>query len=325
MAFAIARRPVLALCALTLGGSGLARSPADSLRADVPGVLPGRRRPAGAAVQSAPSLLAGVRFAIDTAEIPAPARGAFRTFAGVVQFAAGRGRLDVTTPRRGPTLSVNGVVIAPPLAGTGDYYLFDSTSFVLVRPATRSFSSFELSRSSWRHGDVREADEGFMSFSRLQADTLARSDSARLTQHGTVAVRWHLDRRHTSQPVTILARGWLEVADAPAGEASVVRWFGTARALATMPGGLGELPPDSLQVTAAVIVTPSGGTGAPVNLIVLHSLSGLAAVNVSVDRFILPADFRETSWPGFERASEAARLSRDAGAKWRSIPRGSRH
>ena len=295
MAFAIVVRPALAVCILTLVGTGLARY----------------RKPA---------LLSGIRFAIDTAEAPAPARGAFQTFAGVVEFAAGRGRIDVAALRRGPTLSVNGVIIGSPLAAPGDYYLFDSTTFVLVRPASRSFSSFELPRSSWRHGDVREADEGFMSFSRLQADTLARSDSVRLTEHGPVAIRWHLDRRHALQPVTILARGWLEVADSPAGEASVVRWFGAARALATAPGGLRALPPDSLQVTAAVILTAPGENRAPVNLIVLHSLSGLAAVDVSADRLILPADFRETSWPGYDRASKPARFSRDAGAKWRSMP-----
>lgn len=264
--------------------------------------------------------LRGVRFAIDTAETPAPARGAFKTFTGVVEFAAGRGRLDVTAARGGPTLAVNGVAIAMPLARPGDYYLFDSTGFVLVRPTARGFSSFVLSRASFRQGDVIAAEEGFMEFARLRADTVTAGDSSRLRQHGPVTLRWHLDRRHAAGPVDVLARGWLDLQDAPAGEASAVRWFGAAAALATMPGGLGALPPDSLQLTAAVILSPPGERGTPVNLIVLHALSAVAVVDIDPTRLVLPAGFTETLWPGFERTSGLPELARDAGARWRTMP-----
>lgn len=269
--------------------------------------------------------LSGVQFNIGTAELPAPARGALGVFDGVVEFAAGRGRLDVIAHRVSPPIAVGGVTIAIPLAGLGDYYLFDSTGFVLVRPTPRTFSTFVLSESSHRLGDVHEAREGMMEFSRLRADTLSAGDSARLVQHGPFTLRWHLDRRQAQGPARVLARGWIELPDAPAGEASVVRWFGAASTLAGMPDSLGVLPPDSLQVTAAIVVPAAGGTarganGAPVTLIVVHPLSGLTTVSIDPTRLVLPAGFTETPWPGFEQAAPPAVATHHAADRWRTVP-----
>jgi hypothetical protein len=271
--------------------------------------------------------LAGVRFNIGTAELPAPARGALGVFDGVVEFAAKRGRLDVIAHRGRPPIAVGGVTIVTPLAGPGDYYLFDSTGFVLVRPTSRTFSTFVLSESSHRLGDVHEAREGMMEFSRLRADTLGAGDSARMVQHGPFTLRWHLDRRQSQGPARVLARGWIELPDAPAGEASVVRWFGAVATLAGMPDSLGALPPDSLQVTAAVVLPAAGGTApgassAPVTLVVVHPLSRLTTVSIDPTRLALPAGFTETPWPGFERAAPPAVATRDAADRWRTVPVG---
>ena len=272
--------------------------------------------------------LTGIRFNIDTAQMPAPARGALGMFSGSVEFAAGRGRLDVTGRHAGPAIAVQGVTIAGPLAGPGDYYLFDSTGFVLVQPASRTFSMFTLSESSYRLGDVPEPREGFMEFSALRADTLAAGDSARLTQHGPFTVRWHVDRRQAVGPVRVLARGWIELVDAPAGEASVVRWFGASAVLARMAGSAGELSPDSLRLTAAIVLPPrgdaQGSPRAPVTLIVLHPLRDVAIARVDPARLVLPAGFVERPWPGFEGASNLPVPARGAVESWRAIPRASR-
>jgi hypothetical protein len=270
------------------------------------------------------SPLTGVRFSIGTAELPAPARGALGLFDGVVEFAAGRGRLDVTAQHGSPPIAVRGVTITTPLAGPGDYYLFDSTGFVLVRPTTRTFSTFVLSESSHRLGDVHEAREGMMEFFRLHADTLGVDDSARLLQHGPFTLRWHLDRRQAEGPVRILARGWIELPDAPAGEASVVRWFGAAATLAGMPDSIGALPPDSLQVTAAIVVPTAGGDAprasiAPVTLVVLHPLSRLMTVRIDRARLVLPGGYTEIPWPGFERSRPTITV-RDGADRWRTVP-----
>lgn len=275
------------------------------------------------------SPLTGVRLSIGTAEIPAPARGAFGLFDGVVEFAAGRGRLDVTARRDSPPLFVQGVPIAAPLAGPGDYYLFDNTGFVLVRPASQTFSTFALSESSYRLGDVHEPREGMMEFSRFRADTLAAGDSARLTQHGPFTVRWHLDRRDGGGSARVLVRGWIELADAPAGEASVVRWFGAAAALAGMGDAIEALPRDSLQVTAAVVL-PRFGFGAPpaavehVNLIAIHPLIRVTVAAIDPARLVLPSGFTETPWPGFWHAPGSAVSPRDATDRWRTIPTAAR-
>lgn len=268
--------------------------------------------------------LTGVRFRIGTVEIPAPARGALGLFDGVVDYAAGRGRINVNTRPVEPPIAVQGVIIAAPLGSPGDYYLFDSTGFVLVRPASRTFSTFVLSESSYRLGDVPDPREGFMEFSPLRADTLATSDSARLTQHGPFTLRWHLDRRQANGPARVLARGWIELPDARAGEGSVVRWYGAAAVLAQMSGSLGALRSDSLRVTAAIVLPTSGGRAAgarsaPVTLIVLHPLFGVTTSSIDPARMVLPAGFMEKSWP-MERASPLPASSPDAAARWRTMP-----
>lgn len=269
---------------------------------------------------------AGIRFAIGTAETPAPSRGALGMFDGVVEFAAGRGRLDVIAPHYGPPIAVQGRTIAAPLASAGDYYLFDSTGFVLVRPASRTFSTFVLSESSYRLGDVPEPREGFMEFSPLRADTLAANDSVRLRQHGRYTVRWHLDRRHANGPAQVLVRGWIDISDAPPGEASMVRWFGAAAALARLKDGSNEFATDSLQVTAAIVLPrpaddgASGTNGAPLTLIVLHPLSAVSTGSVDVARLVLPSGFTERSWPGFDKVLGVPAPAHDAAAKWSILP-----
>jgi pimeloyl-ACP methyl ester carboxylesterase len=270
------------------------------------------------------ALLAGIRFHIGTAELPAPAQGTLGVFEGTVEFAAGRGRLDVIARTGRPPIAVRGVTVNPPIASSGDYYLFDSTGFVLVQPTNRTFSTFALSESSFRLGDVRDPREGFMEFSPLHADTLAANDSGRLTQHGPYTVRWHLDRRQATGPARVLARGWIELPDAPAGEASVVRWFGAAAVLASMRDGFKATSPDSLRVTAAIVLpTPgsggSGATGAPLTLIVLHSLAEVATAGIDPARLVLPQGFSERPWPGFERAARSPTSLPGAAARWRTM------
>jgi hypothetical protein len=269
--------------------------------------------------------LPGIRFDIGTAETPAPARGALGMFEGMVEFAAGRGRLDVIAERRGPPIAVRGATITAPLARPGDYYLFDSTGFVLVRPASRAYSTFQLSESSYRLGDVPEPREGFMEFSQLRADTLAANDSARLTQHGPFTLRWHVDRRQAAGPSRVLARGWIELVDSPAGEASVARWFGAAAVLAQMARQPGGLSPDSLQVTAAIVLPTSdrhaqGPPEAPLTLIVLHSLTRVRTAAIDRRRLVLPSGFVERPWPGFERTAHLPVPLRDVAGRWRIMP-----
>src|SRR5438874_1177329 len=100
----------------------------------------------------------GISFSIDTVVLTADARGdtavlqlwkAFASFKGRVRFAGGRGRLDVESRRAGAPLVVDRAVVNVPLALPGEYYLFDSTSFTLVHPTTRSFHRFGITGDAY--------------------------------------------------------------------------------------------------------------------------------------------------------------------------------
>jgi hypothetical protein len=261
---------------------------------------------------------AGIRFSIAGPDSPSPAQGVLGVIGGIVEFAGGRGRLDVDSTA-GRDVNVNGVVVTRPLAKPGDYYLFDSTGFVLVRPHNRTFSVFRFGRS-WIHlGSARDSSEGFMEFVGLRADTLPLADASTIRQHGPFTVRWHVDRRRSDPPpIDVLSRGWIEVADAPAGEASAIRWFGAAAALATLSASPDSLQDSNLQVTAAVVLKTQPQQG-PVNLIVLHPIGARAHAEINVSRLVIPPRFTETVWPGFELEMK---VPRDDGlvAKWRRMP-----
>jgi hypothetical protein len=263
--------------------------------------------------------VSGIRFSVDSSDSPSPAQNVLGALAGVVEFGRGRGRFDVAS-NFGRAVSINGVVVARPLIRAGDYYLFDSAGFVLVQPHDRTFSVFHFARS-WMHlGNARDPTEGFMEFVGLRADTLPQADPANLRQHGPFTVRWHVDRRRSGNPpIDVLCRGWLDVADAPAGDASVVRWFGAGAALYALSTATDSLQGADLQLTTAVVLNARGQSG-PLNLIVLHPIHDLAHAEIEASRLVLPAGFAETMWPGFEHEMTVPTKNDDVVARWRRIP-----
>ena len=58
--------------------------------------------------------ISGIRFSVDTSA------ALFSMLGGRVEFAAGRGRIDVSTIAGRTARSVNAVVIGPPIARSGD-------------------------------------------------------------------------------------------------------------------------------------------------------------------------------------------------------------
>lgn len=272
---------------------------------------------AGAASKGTPRTIPGVRFRIDTAETRAPGAGLLPTFAGRIEFAAGRGRIDVSAVAFKLTHSVNDVTIRPPLGQAGDYYLFDSTGYILVRPSSRTFSSVSFTASTYRHGNVRESWDGYFDFATIRPENIPATDTARLTQHGPFGVRFHLDRLIPGGPAEILARGRVLVADAPRGEASVARWMAVSAALATLRDSI--VPLDSyLQLTSVAVLPAQPGLSAETNLILLHPMSDIAVADIDVTRLVLPAGYTETSWPGFERASNLPARSGETARHWQT-------
>jgi len=146
-----------------------------------------------------------------------------------------------------------------------------------------------------------------------RVDTLTDSAELLVTHHGAFPIYWHADVGRDAEcgisncSVEELARGRATLADAPADQISIARWFGPAQALAELSGGIGRLVGKPVRVT-----TVSSITG-------MHPISDLRATTVESALLILPADFKEIAWPGFAGAPRAP-VSSDS-RKWRSLPR----
>ena len=258
--------------------------------------------------------LDGIRFAFDTVEMPAKWRGALTRTAGTVEFAAGRGRLSVTALRPGPAVSVNAVRIGSPLATPGDYYLFDTTEFILVRPRQHTFSRFALTRADYNQTGRLLPGAFLMRYTPCSTDTLAVE---RVTQHAPISVHWHLDSADARGPVKLYARGWLEIADAPAIEAGIARWFGVATALATRPGGVAPLTRTKLQLTTVALLRTTKAREPYLRYSALLTPIGLTAAKIDPTRLVLPTGYTETRWLG-AGASTPSRGS--SAARWRQMP-----
>jgi hypothetical protein len=269
--------------------------------------------------QSRGARLHGIRFTVDTLETPIAWRGQLSRLAGIVEFAGGRGRLSVTAVRGGPAVAMNDVTVGAPLAQRGDYYLFDSTGFILVRPAARTYSSFVFTRAEYNQSGGFLPGQFLMKNTPWHTDTLGVAETRRLRQHAPVSIHWHLDSLDARGPMRIYARGWIELRDAPASEAGVTRWFGVASALASRPGGIRALPRDRLQLTAIALLRRSSVRDDYLRYLGLLTPIGLTEAAIDPRRLVLPTGYRGTRWPGFERDRRVDVPSRVVASHWQSV------
>lgn len=265
-----------------------------------------------AAIAAQSPSLRGIEFTVDSsADLGPQGLGAVKPPAMRVTYAAGRGRADVlSTPQR-PALRIGDVIVAPFLASPGDYYLFDSTGFILVRPAARTFSSFRLIEAAFNYVGRRDGWPGFFRMAPTLVDTLRDSTAQLITRRGDFPMYWHADVARDTVcglfgcSIEELVRGRSTLVDAPAEELSVARWFGPAQALAELPGGVARLDAKPVRVT-----TVSSVTG-------VHRLRDLRTISIDPRRLVLPPDFKETALPGF---AAPRTLTESAGERWRSLP-----
>lgn len=277
--------------------------------------------------QGGNAMLHGIAFTVDSGpQVPPPAAVVkqiglppelMTQLAGTVVFANGRGRLDVAgIARRTPAIRVEGILLTAPLASAGDYYLFDSTGFVLVRPGARSFSSFAIADDRFNLEGRREGWPAWFPLKRTSVDTVAKGTlGAALRQHGTFPVYWHADVRGRE-----LARGRFTVVDAPPGELAVVRWFAATRALAALAlrgDSFGGMTPT---VTALGLWAEPVDTLPPTSIIEVRPFTAIRTAAVPPERLELPAGYVEVPWPGYERVAQVLPTSADSGARWMRAP-----
>ena len=136
--------------------------------------------------------VSGITFTVDHGPDGGPVPGVFNDFAGSITFAAGRGRLDITERSKYAGTVVAGIPIATPLGGPGDYYLFDSTGFVLVRPTSKTFVTFGLSDVSFNFQNRRDGWPDWFQFYSVRIDTLREGDTttARWSPRGAISIYW---------------------------------------------------------------------------------------------------------------------------------------
>lgn len=282
----------------------------------------------GAHVQGAGPTIPGITFVIDSGREAPPPPAVVQRFgrppelitqlAGAVVFAGGRGRLDVAAvARRTPAVRTEGIVVAAPLAAPGDYVLFDSTGFVLVRPATRTFSVFQIADDRLNYEGRRDGWPAWFPFKRTTVDTLGPgTPPAVLRQHGAYPVYWHAD-----VPGRALARGRFTVMDARPGELTVVRWFAATRALAALMAKGDALGGATATVTALGLWGEAVDTLPPTAVAEVRPFTALRRADVPVERLVVPAAYTEAPWPGYERVQQVFPTSADRGAYWKRSPR----
>ena len=261
----------------------------------------------------------GIRFLIDTMQFGARG-GPLSRFAGVVEFANGRGRLDVTAVSRAPAVAVNGIIIDQPLARAGDYYLFDNLGFIAVHPRSHTFASFAFTRAEFNY--TGQLLPGAYRMGRSTAsyfDTLATDEEAiRQVQQVPITIHWHMQPRNgppadvtQNSGWNMYGRGWLQMDAAPAAEAGVVRWFEVAATLATRPGGASGLASDGLEVTSVALLGDANGKSPPHSILEMLAPRRLSTVVIDPSRLQIPTGYTETLSARSARAPTRA-------ARWRA-------
>ena len=244
-----------------------------------------------------PRMAPALTIVVDTGGEGGPNAHVYRPIAGVVTLVEGHGRFDVTANAGGPSVAVGGVRVDRPLGAAGDYYLFDSTSYTLVHPATKTFARVAIRDDSYNFVENREGWPEFFEFRVLPVDTLAAAGPrSGLAEHGEAGIFWHLDIVRTGSPIQILARGRFRIPDIPAGEVSVARWFGAAQALASIPRSYQAVQGEHLQVTSVTVLHPFGAAPA-INLVTLSPFSRITTSQVDLSRLNLPTGYQEIPWP----------------------------
>jgi hypothetical protein len=274
------------------------------------------------------TILAGTLAAASISHAQAPQLGADRA-AGIafrsgtqrvtmaVECVVRRGRLDILAVDSTPPVLRNGLNLDP-LGSRGDYYLFDSASFILVRPASKTFSVFALKATSHNFNNGREGWPEIFDFPTIRTQSVSAAEGAkrRLERHGAFDIFWHVDVDWDLPTFNVLSRGHIDVIDAPFSESTVARWFGPALALAQLATiDSARFPSERIGLTSVAPLI--GDNGATTNFASKQRLTQLRITAIELPRLTLPADYN----PVVVAGSLTERQAEDQAAHWRASPR----
>jgi hypothetical protein len=271
----------------------------------------------------------GISFLIDTAtftENALPAGPdilrvwqAFGSFSARVTFAANRGRLDVTRRRDGHAIVDDSLISTAPLANVGDYYLFDSTAVLLVRPRSKTYSLLPMLADSYNGARSREGWPRAFRPAAMRIDTVDAAQSSPAKSSRQIHLYWHIDRVPYKWPDAEIARGAITVATAPFGEFNVIQWFGASRALSRMSVRGDALPARLTLTTATPLTNVVNADEVPPTILLKRELLHLRSEEIPLLSLTLPADFSETPWAG-QHVAPRAEATPSSIEKWRKVP-----
>ena len=263
------------------------------------------------------------------APAPAPASSGAQKVIARVTEAAGRGRIDVLEGTFGAGF------------GKGDYMLFDSTEFVIVRPGSKEFTPVPggLETKSIEMLQSLPGVQLTVANVKVSLDTIRRVDTIEglPTRHYRLAIAYDiaLDAGVMKETIGTSVQSDFWMADLPGfpptpfSQVTAGTGGGGASGGAGGSGALKELVAKVNSATAALhrgvplksvsLSRMTEGAGPPTEMEQTNVVSDYMPAMVDASRLMLPSGYTAAPMPGMENFPGAT-VSDDAGAKWRVRP-----
>lgn len=239
-------------------------------------------------------------FAVDTTTYGNLVESSLSSLWLEVRYDGHRGRIDVLDRVARPTVRMGWLALSPPRLAQGDYFLFDSSRLVHVRPGSRTFTTYPLKAVSYNFQGERDR---WPFFRRPRAGAeVARSRVSGAAQRVDIGSYWHSEWvRDTSCwgaafgrcLVRELARGRGEATTVPPALIGIIRWIGPTLSLAAI-GGRDTLVGKPIRATMVNQWISFGGDSV-VTVTTARFVTGLRFEATADSLFRLPRGFREVT------------------------------
>jgi hypothetical protein len=256
----------------------------------------------GHVLAAQPAAKRALTFTVDTTTYGNVVESSLSSLWLKVSYDGQRGRIDVVERVRRPSVRLGWLLLSPPELGPGDYFLFDSSRFVHVRPHRRAFTVYPLRDVAYNFEDRRDR---WPFFRRHPGEAAVARRTATEGRRVDVGSYWHSEWvRDTSCwgaafgqcLVRGLARGRGEASDVPPGLISLIRWIGPTMSLGAI-AGRDTLLGRPIRATMINQWTAFGGDSV-VTITTARFATGVRLETVHDTVFQLPRGFRQLRPPG---------------------------
>lgn len=256
----------------------------------------------GQSLGAQPATKRALTFTVDTTTYGNIVESSLSSLWLKVTYDGQRGRIDVLDRVRRPAVRLGWLLLTPPKLAQGDYFLFDSSRFVHVRPTERAFAVYPLRDVAYNFQDRRD---GWPFFKRHPGTATVAPGTANASRRVDLGSYWHSEWvRDTSCwgaafgqcLVRGLARGRGEAADVPPTFIGLIRWIGPTLSLAAI-GARDTLLGKPIRATMINQWTAFGGDSV-VTITTARFATGVRLEAVHDTLFQLPNGFRQLKSAG---------------------------